>query len=126
VQQLGDRACGRRGPPAALCGGDDAGGSYVLGADAESLVSGGAAFVHAGDSLAAEIRAAGGGRAVHGMGDARAAFAEPAGLLSEALFGRGAAAGGGGATQVFSWCSCNSRTVSGVDEIADCGGATAP
>src|SRR5438046_3978161 len=40
---------------AAVRGRNDAGGTRVLGADAEPLVSDRAASVHAGDSLAAEV-----------------------------------------------------------------------
>ena len=58
LQQLGDRACGRRRQPAALRARGGAGRARLLGADAESLVPRRAAPADAGRALAAEVVAA--------------------------------------------------------------------
>src|SRR5205085_10667738 len=90
VQQLGDRTCWRCGEPAALRARGGTGGARVLGADAESLVPGGAASAHAGGALAAGEMAAVDRAAVHGVERAGASSGGSAGVLRGALFERSA------------------------------------
>src|ERR1035438_1609121 len=111
IEHVGDAAR----QPAALRARGGAGGPRILGADAQPLVSRGAAPVDAIPSLAAETMAARDSAARHGVERGGAAGARPARVLYRTLFAGHPAVGPARAAGAVSGGAHPARAVSGSD-----------